>query len=696
MDLFSILCTTCKSRLKVRDEAAVGHILACPKCGGMVMVRPPEGWKPGMTPAESAAVSTAASGPPPGKTAEVEVKGVDDTHSESHFEAVDDLLSDAPPRTRSSARVEVHADAPGLARPRFVGAPTQPPPKADSATTTSQPAAPSGDSQLSSENEFPPDWLPRRPRRYWVLVAGSVAGGVALAVAVVLAINASRGDASSTSLAVRPGGPAANPASNPVVAPQPLETDDAEIPATPQPLIEPRDPSTAPPVEPVPSDPPPEESPPMPPVSPPMPEPPQPAPPAASGLADLDRILAPDSDPLDKGPVVPTPGKAPLPPPDPAGEPEPERPALPRPAPREVDIATRLADPLPGIETDGTPLADFLQVLSDLSTIPITLEPDALPLVGASANSPITLKLSGTTIGAALATGVRQLKLEAVELDGQLIVRLGEPAILMTRAYSMRDLTGGDAEQMAELADLFRAVVEPSSWSEEDGAPSIAAEGQSLKIRQRAAAHAQVILLADTLRVSRGQPPAATWLDPALFRLDSRSQVAQLRLQTPVTVNFSQPTQLVRILKRLEEAAAVRILVDWRDIAAAGWNPDGEATLSVEKQPLGAALTSLVEPMDLAWRIVDGGTLQIVRPETLASRCEVEFYQVADLLPADPAGESLLARVKSQLGDELFHDRGGSCDLRCDAAGQCLIALLPQPKQQELEAVLTKLRSDKK
>jgi DNA-directed RNA polymerase subunit RPC12/RpoP len=43
MDLFSITCTTCKSRLKVREEAAVGQILACPKCGGMVMVKAPPG-----------------------------------------------------------------------------------------------------------------------------------------------------------------------------------------------------------------------------------------------------------------------------------------------------------------------------------------------------------------------------------------------------------------------------------------------------------------------------------------------------------------------------------------------------------------------------------------------------------------------------------------------------------------------------
>ena len=40
---FFTTCTTCTSRLKVRDESAIGQILACPKCGSMVLVEPPEG-----------------------------------------------------------------------------------------------------------------------------------------------------------------------------------------------------------------------------------------------------------------------------------------------------------------------------------------------------------------------------------------------------------------------------------------------------------------------------------------------------------------------------------------------------------------------------------------------------------------------------------------------------------------------------
>ena len=46
MELFAICCTTCNARLKVRDAAAIGKILACPKCGSMVQVAAPAGWVP--------------------------------------------------------------------------------------------------------------------------------------------------------------------------------------------------------------------------------------------------------------------------------------------------------------------------------------------------------------------------------------------------------------------------------------------------------------------------------------------------------------------------------------------------------------------------------------------------------------------------------------------------------------------------
>lgn len=54
MVLFSIRCTTCRAKLKVRDESAIGEIFNCPKCGSMVQVVRPKDW-PDDNPADSPA-----------------------------------------------------------------------------------------------------------------------------------------------------------------------------------------------------------------------------------------------------------------------------------------------------------------------------------------------------------------------------------------------------------------------------------------------------------------------------------------------------------------------------------------------------------------------------------------------------------------------------------------------------------------
>ena len=115
--------------------------------------------------------------------------------------------------------------------------------------------------------------------------------------------------------------------------------------------------------------------------------------------------------------------------------------------------------------------------------------------------------------------------------------------------------------------------------------------------------------------------------------LDSRTSKARPRLETPVSLTYSQATRLITILQRLEEAAGVRILVDWRDLAAAGWNPAAEASLVASKQPLAAALDALLDPLDLTWRVVDGRTLQVVTPAVLPSSVSRSFTKWGISLP---------------------------------------------------------------
>jgi hypothetical protein len=411
-------------------------------------------------------------------------------------------------------------------------------------------------------------------------------------------------------------------------------------------------------------------------------------------LARFDRILGgATDDPLGKS-TAKSANAVPLPPADSA----PPKPIAPRPAPREIDVAKRLADPLPGVETApaGTPLAEFVQILSDLSTIPITLD---VPFVPVTAESTVSLRMTNATVGSAITEALKSLpaKLEYVIENDQLVIRRAEPTKPTSFPISLKNLAS-DEQQTNDLAELIKAVVEPATWGEADDAGSIAIDAAkgSLLVTNRRAVQFQALLAVEKLRTARTPPlKHESTLDPALFKLDTRTALAKPRLEKSVSLNYSQPTRLLTILERLRGAAGVRILVDWRDVAAAGWNPAGEATLVVRNEPLSATLDALLTPLDLTWRVIDGQTVQVITPARLSEQGELEFYKVEDLLTGGQNSDDIIAKIRSALGDAAFTSGGGTGEIRFDDGSKCLLAWLPQPKQRELESLLAKWRGEK-
>ena len=400
----------------------------------------------------------------------------------------------------------------------------------------------------------------------------------------------------------------------------------------------------------------------------------------------------------------------------------PVKPTLPRPPARAVNVAARMNDALPGltIKADEVPLADFLQFMQDFSTIPITLEPDNLAIFGQSASTPMGhFEGENQKFGQILTSVLQPLGLEAVVEEDQIIVRKPELIRDKTRelkvlefTYPMGDLTHDDEKLATELATQVMSLIEPASWGDdEDEKAEPKAEGSKAEepkaeesrkscslvpgkdkffVRQRLSGQVQILTLMEKLRVARGGAPAGKKIAPETFKLATRTEQAATRLAAPISLTFNRPTPLVKICQKLSAAGKVRILIDWRSIAPAGWNPDAELTLVVDKKPLSEALTALVEPMDLAYRVVDGRTIQIVSPQYLTEHLELEFHPAKELVAGPEQIEPLLARVRASLAEGSAEAPGR---LWLDPESKCLVTMLPQPKQQLLSRLLAEWRT---
>jgi hypothetical protein len=208
-----------------------------------------------------------------------------------------------------------------------------------------------------------------------------------------------------------------------------------------------------------------------------------------------------------------------------------------------------------------------------------------------------------------------------------------------------------------------------------------------LAITQTEAIHFRVIAFCETLRRSRGMAPR-TRFDASLFEPQAQQKAVKEKLATPITLNYRHPTELTTILAAFGKAAGVSILIDWRAAADAGWPPDAKGSVVADGGPLADALSRLLTPMDLTYRIVDGSTLEITTPEVVRTRLETAFYPVGDLLEGE--GEAaLLERLQSDLGEHFAEGRGA---FHLDPAGKHLIAALPQPQHDQLTLLLESLR----
>ncbi|NQU20366.1 MAG: hypothetical protein HQ567_03720 [Candidatus Nealsonbacteria bacterium] len=621
--MFSILCTTCLARLKVRSPKAIGEILECPKCGSMVQITPPEGWvPPPPEPVEpepvkaKVAVAAGAAVPLGGIAKGDSIPGVD--------------LTDASLESLEGATPHAMSD---------LGAAAEPLPAAGPAPLQASPA------ELL--------W------RKWLLLAA------APVVVVVLAFGLwsmfSGNDSPESETAQQPAEPAP-PKPDPKT---PAEDPGPNVPDELSPGLTPPD-EPGPATEPQPTD----------------PEPP--ADPPEDGTTDPDPANPPE-EPIDP----PEEPNDPVDPPDPPADPVDNPPPVERPELVQVDVQARLADTVAEVELTQVPLADAVEFLSQLSTVPITLDVDAMQQLGVTPRDPVSVGLTETTVGRILGKMISDRGLAAEIDDGQVLVT--SPAerrqTLRQRRYTLHLLVGDKASTTAELAAMVRKLVAPASWDTAGGRGTVAPDGNALAVVQTAEVHHHILFFCEKLRVARGLSPRSR-INPDLFKLDTRHQRARRALSLPVTVNFHHPAPLQQIAAHLEEPTGLDILFDRVAMARQRWSPTSEASVNAEKEPLGVVLRQLLDPMGLAYRVIDAKTLQITTAAAASARMQLEFYPVGKLLGNGRPAAELSEQIRTGVAPTTWTSTGGPGVLYFDESSTCLIVLQSQPAQVALGRLL--------
>ncbi|MCA9123167.1 MAG: hypothetical protein H6822_00255 [Planctomycetaceae bacterium] len=726
MEPFSIACTTCQARLRVRDESAIGQILTCPKCGSMVLVEPVASANPGSNDPEASGVfDSSAMHQPDSLVDSVAARTALEDAADRQEKPPKSSKRASPDLTETVEDLSVQAKSPvpsgegriasGDAGDWLGTSEGFDEPKDEIASGLSPPPRPTVDAALLPNS----DWTSASTVRWRNRVFSGIAAVVGVFLALLLFV-AFSGREEPPSVAIRPNPPL--PVSTNTINDPPISAaeessdntntdtestttaidentlDDASsdtgpemtVNTSPDAIIKTPDSASTTERAAVVDEP----AKPQPPSD----EPPGLSPkPPSTDEASTTEVPSPLSETLREFGVLLDETKdatSVMPPVDAELPPEPElevsgaEPAIRRTGPRVIELDDRLHDPIAQLQFDAVPLDNFLKFVSDYSTIPITLDADILKWVRVSPTTPVTLAARESSVGDVLTQGLEPLGLEyRIESDQLFITRRPkEESGIRTVTFKVEDLVSDDPNQLKQLADRIMNYVSPESWSSRGGIGTVTFHRDELVIEQFETVQFEILAFCERLRVARGLKTRSPY-DPSMFQLATRSERVSEKLATPIKLTYIRPAPLQRIVDRLAHTSKLHILIDWRELGSVGWSPDAEVRFSVADQPLSKALNDLLEPMDLACRVVDESTLQITTPNVLDSRLEIEFYRTSK--PSD-GGAAIVRAARDALGPASFREFGGGGELEFDEPSNCLLASLSQTQHIELRAWLAK------
>ena len=685
MEPFFILCTTCKSRLRVRSAKVIGQIHSCPKCGSMVLIQPESSTDPTSTSSAtsqlSAERSTNSLSPAPkspaNQMAHDDPTLLDDTAvKSSRVQQADKNNRTSNDRGEIKHHTSAASTGPALSNETFDEA-------AELLDTYSHPSAPSGPVIPNAHWSSPTELIWKK----WAAYGSALLAGAALAAGIstwLVSLNTPQikpadgltdqqdlsGSAQNARATKREPDESAtknqtpqdvernNPLTESDPTHRPVETlpefpdsDEPDLePNTPQDIIDPQSnviaatSTTAPntssssttthPLETdVPTD----------------------TPPVQSEVIDAD--------PLD----IP---------------PEPQL-SIP-----SIDVESHLAIPISNINFASVSLRDFLAFISNLSNLPITVSPELLTYTGVELETLFSLQHENATVGIVLSDGLARLKLGYIINDTgvEIIQPPSRSHGLHRRRYPMADLRTAKGSSLDQLAVSFQQLVAPQSWETSGGLAKCLVLSNQWVVDQTSENQFQLLVLCEKLRRARGLQPRSQ-MNSELVQLTTRTEQASGKLAIPVSVNFTTPTRLENILKEIGKQAGVDIFVHWTELAQSGIAFATEMKFRSSKEPLGGTLEQLLTPRGLTYRCVDATRLQITSINSLHNKLELEVYSPQQWLGPDPSPTDRLSQIRAALQLSGSKLPSGST-FYIDPPSQCLIARLPQPYQRRLITIL--------
>jgi hypothetical protein len=304
------------------------------------------------------------------------------------------------------------------------------------------------------------------------------------------------------------------------------------------------------------------------------------------------------------------------------------------------------------LDFSEVPLKDVVNYLHETLQIPIVLNAKKLEEASLSPDTPVTCHWPKGRAGLYLDLLLKELELTYVIRDEVLQITTPEDAEsqLITRIYDARPLLAAGISPDALFA-ILRNIVSPQSWDMVGGPGSIANFRGILVVSQTQ----DVLEKLDRLLVAlttRRAPKTHETEPPLMVRVDSPTSTATVEeaLQQTIRVNLEE-VALDEAIRQVTKPHHVSFLIDSKSLKEAGIVKMPIVSLPNAEMTLGGALSRLLNPLGLGYRVRDH-LLWICTWEESDAHSETRLYRIDDLALSLDGAKSIREKLVAALADE--------------------------------------------
>lgn len=303
-------------------------------------------------------------------------------------------------------------------------------------------------------------------------------------------------------------------------------------------------------------------------------------------------------------------------------------PTMKKPQPHLMDVHQQFGVTFPAVRAENLALVDFLDLVSQLSGIPVSLDPAVVTRTGIDPRSKVTVVAENQPLRQIADTGLRPLGLTFVELGGGLVVTLPDSAQKPALDLTGIPLTSATA---ADFEKFIKQSVDSARWGEPP-------QGSKLSI-SNGEIHFQ------------GAPRVAWGVKKLLDEIRSvaSGQVSPLPgediLEKPIVFVDSRPMRLEDLTAKLEFAAGCEIRIDWVSLGALGWNQDTMLSEQAQNEPLRNILARMCQPRAWSFRLIAPDVVEITSFLETYAGAETRIVSIKKQLDSGAAPEKIQSEL---------------------------------------------------